>query len=77
MPKGYSVAPPFANGPTQIMQNGEQFYIPDEVAAYLVVEGVIHYSPDDGPWARVYRPSGEWSITSIEQILMPGVGWRP
>lgn len=65
MPKSYAVAPESANGPTHIMQNGEQLFLTEDAVCFLVMMGIVYYSPEDGPNARVYRPLGEWTLERI------------
>lgn len=66
MPKSYAVAPESANGPTHIMQNGEQLFVSEETICVLLMMGIVYYSPEDGPMARVYRPLGEWTLERIK-----------
>lgn len=49
------VAPDWCPGFTHVWAEGEQFRITDDVAVSLAFYGMIEYSPDDGPNARVYR----------------------
>lgn len=49
-----NVAPPHAQGPCQILDNGEQLYLDENVAYLLAFSGFIYYSPWDGPNAKVY-----------------------
>lgn len=60
MPRQAPLHPPTARGWTHILENGKQLAISDELAASLVFMGVIQYSPEDGPNARVYRPRFDW-----------------
>lgn len=49
------VAPENAMGWTHVWAEGEQFPLGDDTAVALAIFGLIEYSPDDGPNARVYR----------------------
>lgn len=72
MPKSYAVAPESANGPTHIMQNGEQLFLTEEAVSVLVQMGIAYYSPEDGPMARVYRLLGEWTLERVRnEALRP------
>lgn len=64
------IAPDGALGPTQILDNGDQFYITDGIAAALVFCRMIVYSPEDGQNARVYRLREGVTIEDVKAAIV-------
>lgn len=64
-----NIAPPTAMGWTHVWAEGEQLPMDDDTAAALAMLGLIEYSPDDGPNARVYRCCEGVSLAKVKSML--------
>lgn len=64
-----TVAPRDAVGWTHVWGEGKQVRISDGQAYVLVMLGIIVYSPEDGPNARVYRLCPGRTIEQVERSL--------
>lgn len=63
------IAPRDAVGWTHVWGEGRQVRLNDGQAYVLVMLGMIVYSPEDGPNARVYRCCDGVSIDRVERSL--------
>ena len=63
------IAPRDAIGWTHGWGEGKQVRLNDGQAYVLVMRGMIVYSPEDGPNARVYRLCEGVSIDAVERSL--------
>lgn len=60
---------PTAPGWTHVLDGEDQLALDDDVAAALVLLCLITYSPDDGPFARVYRLCDGVTLETVRHAI--------